>query len=158
MKSPICWFVNVRLRRAYRSCKHDAAAIDVGTGTTWSWCCHRGWVVAVGVPGDHERSAVGTAVVVVGIAAVGEPVQRQCADAAAAVPAAVVAAVAVAADAEAGDGAPGRVAPLLVPVVVPIADTPSRSSSDYFTCSFNRSDGSAVPLPRPHPDRCPQRG
>lgn len=102
--------------RAYRSCKHDAAATSAGTGTTWNWCCLRGWAGAAGALGGRGRSAVGVAAAVAGIAAADEPARLQCADAAAAAPAA--------ADAVVADGAPGCAAPQLVPAVAPIADTP----------------------------------
>lgn len=101
-------------KRAYRSCKHDAASTSAGTGTTWSWCCRRGWAVAAGVLGGRGKSAAGVVAVAVGIAAADEPARLRCADAAAAAPAA--------ADAE--DGAPGCAAPQLIPAVAPIADTP----------------------------------
>jgi len=89
------------------------------------------------------------AVVVAGIA-VDEPARPRCADAAAAAPAA--------ADAEIGeDDAPGRAAPQLVPAAAPIADTPSRSSSDYLTRASNYF--SRHPLSPPFPRaRNVQRG
>lgn len=101
--------------RAYRSCKHDAAATSAGTETTWSWCCRRGWAVAAGALGGRGRSAAGVVAVVAGAA--DEPARPRCADAAAAAPAV--------ADAEVEDGAPGCAAPpQLVPAAAPIADTP----------------------------------
>lgn len=120
----------------YRSCKHDAASTSAGTGSTWNWCCHRGWVVAAGALGDRAGSAAGVAVVA-GIA-VDEPARPRCADAAEAAPAA--------ADAEIGeDDALGCAAPQLVPAVAPIVDTPSRSSSDYLTRASNYSRGTPFP-------------
>lgn len=91
---------------------------------------------------------------VAGIAA-DEPARPRCADAAAAAPAA--------ADAEIGeDDAPGRAAPQLVPAAAPIADTPSRSSSDYLTRASNYSRGTPFPSLPPFPPflraRSVQRG
>lgn len=101
------------------------------------------------------------AAAVAGTVVADEPARPRCADAAAAAPVAAAAA----ADAEVGeDGAPGCAAPRLVPAAAPIADTPSRSSSDYLTRASNYLSRYPPFLLPPQPAssspraNCPARG